>query len=298
MIKKKQLAQTILKKSDERQPMSHVKIKEAIEDINSKSPSDGVVRRLVDRNSDILESADAKPIENGRANVKKGDIRKYEDILEQEVVGLPPDVIYCTNKSGIQFFVDARSKKVLMRLQNDATEVNIPINRNEPKMSLLGAISLICEAIPLLPILKGTQWDDKWILSDVTAGIHADFTYIAKSYITIPVWEGWLGDRFVPAIDAARERLGTPHMLGVLLYDNHSTHCGEYARQFLANNNIKLITIPLHSSYFMQVLDVVSFGILKRQINKMRDIQGNLPLHDIIIHAINAYGAATTFLNC
>jgi hypothetical protein len=130
-------------------------------------------------------------------------------------------------------------------------------------MSLLGAISLSCEAIPPLLILKGTQWDDKWIPSDVTAGIHADFTYTAKSYITIPVWEGWLGDRFVPAIDAARERLGTPHMPGVLLCDNHSTHCGEYTRQFLANNNIKLITIPPHSSKFLQVLDVVSFGTLK-----------------------------------
>jgi hypothetical protein len=95
--------------------MSHVKIKEAIEEINGKSPSDGVVRRLVDRNSDILESTDAKPIENGRANVKEDDVRKYEDTLEQEVVGLPPDVIYCTDESGIQFFVDARSKKVVVR---------------------------------------------------------------------------------------------------------------------------------------------------------------------------------------
>ncbi|KAA6394624.1 MAG: hypothetical protein EZS28_009848 [Streblomastix strix] len=199
------------------------------------------------------------------ANVKEGDERKYMDTLEQEVVNLPLDVIYCTDESRIQFFVDARSKKIVVRRNDDANEMIIPINRNEPQKSLLGAISLSCEAIPPLLILKGTQWDDKRIPSDVTA---------------------------------ARERLGTPHMPGVLLCDNHSTHCGEYTCQFLANNNIKLITIPLHSSKFLQVFDVVSFGNLMRQINKTRDIQGDLPLYDTIRHAIKAYGAATTFPNC
>ncbi|KAA6386247.1 MAG: hypothetical protein EZS28_018228 [Streblomastix strix] len=150
----KQLVQTILKKSDERQLMSHIKIKEVTEDMNRKSSSDGVVRRLIDRNSVILESINAKPIGNGRTNFKEGDARKYEDTLEQEVVCLPPDVIYCIYESGIQFFMDARSKKVVVRRQDDATEVNIPLNRNEPKMSLLGAISLSCEAIPPLLILK------------------------------------------------------------------------------------------------------------------------------------------------
>ncbi|KAA6386246.1 MAG: hypothetical protein EZS28_018227 [Streblomastix strix] len=43
---------------------------------------------------------------------------------------------------------------------------------------------------------------------------------------------------------------------------------------------------------------MVSLGTLKGQINKTRDIQGDLPLHDIIRRAINAYGATTTFLNC
>jgi hypothetical protein len=34
-------------------------------------PKDGVVKRLVERNSDLLESVDAKPIEKGRNSVKE-----------------------------------------------------------------------------------------------------------------------------------------------------------------------------------------------------------------------------------
>jgi hypothetical protein len=139
-----------------------------------------------------LESVDAKPIEKPRYNVPEPDIRKHEYILINEVEGIPCALIVCCDESGVQFYVDARTKKVVVRYQEDATEVNLPINRQEPRLTLLGAITLSNEALILHINLKGDNFRDTWIPPDIITGIHAEFSRTTNSYITIPVLIGWL----------------------------------------------------------------------------------------------------------
>lgn len=89
----------------------------------------------------MLETVDTKPIEKPRYSVPEPDVRKYEYVLINEDKGIPCALIVCCDESGVKFYIDARTKKVVVRYQQYATEVNLPINRQEPRLTLLGAIT-------------------------------------------------------------------------------------------------------------------------------------------------------------
>ncbi|KAA6365898.1 MAG: hypothetical protein EZS28_038575, partial [Streblomastix strix] len=196
------------------------------------------------------------------------------------------------------FYVDTRTKKVIVRYQEDVTEINLQINRQEPRLTLLGAIPLSNEALILLIILKGDNFRDTWIPPGIITGIYAEFSCTTNSYITIPVWISWLQNILVLWTDAVRKHLRRPHAPGILMCDNLTSHCNIEARQYLAANNVKLITIPPHSSKFLQTLDVISFANFKGAIRQTREMDADMNLHDIIRHSINVCQVSTSFLNC
>jgi hypothetical protein len=51
----------------------------------------------------------------------------------------------------------------------------------------------------------------------------------------------------------------------VLLCDNCTSHIDEGLKQLLADNNIRLVTFPPHTSYLFQPLDLVTFAAFKRE---------------------------------
>jgi hypothetical protein len=57
---------------------------------------------------------------------------------------------------------------------------------------------------------------------------------------------------------------------GVLLCDNCSSHIDESIKQLHADNNIRLVTFPLHTSHLFQPLDLVTFAAFKREKREVR----------------------------
>lgn len=97
------------------------------------------------------------------------------------------------------------------------------------------------------------------------AGYTMDLVVLAHSesgFITRDLFNRYLTDVLIPHINMRRWELNY-HGHAVLILDNCSCHCSpEILEQFDANN-LRLVTLPPHSSDQLQPLDVGLFGNMK-----------------------------------
>jgi hypothetical protein len=85
------------------------------------------------------------------------------------------------------------------------------------------------------------------------------------SYVTRLIFTEYVTSVIPPYFAATRESLHFQDFTGVLLCDNCSSHIDEGIKQLLADNNIRLITCPPHTSHLFQPLDLVTFAAFKRK---------------------------------
>jgi hypothetical protein len=86
------------------------------------------------------------------------------------------------------------------------------------------------------------------------------------SYLTRDIFKESLTSVFLKSVEAVRELLDLHDFPAVFLCENCSSHSDEEIVQAFASHNIKLLTFPPHTSNMFQPLDLVTFGILKREI--------------------------------
>jgi hypothetical protein len=85
------------------------------------------------------------------------------------------------------------------------------------------------------------------------------------SYVTRPIFTEYVTSGILPVFAAIRESLHLQDFTGVLLCDNYSSHIDEGIKQLLADNNIRLVTFPPHTSHLFQPLDLITFAAFKRE---------------------------------
>jgi hypothetical protein len=85
------------------------------------------------------------------------------------------------------------------------------------------------------------------------------------SYATRPIFTKYVASVILPYFAATRESLHLQDFTGVLLCDNCSSHIDEGIKQLLADNNIRLVTFPPHTSHLFQPLGLVTFAAFKHE---------------------------------
>jgi hypothetical protein len=103
-----------------------------------------------------------------------------------------------------------------------------------------------------------------------------------RSFVDADIFLDWFRGTFLPELLRRREMLGygrSPH----LLLDNCSTHTREEFRASCRAERVQPVSIPPHSSHFVQPLDRSLFGLVKKRvtiINKAFQIaEYNRPRH-------------------
>jgi hypothetical protein len=69
------------------------------------------------------------------------------------------------------------------------------------------------------------------------------------SYVTRPIFTEYVTSVILPYFAATRESLHFQDSTGVLLCDNCNSHIDERIKQLDADNNIRLVRFPPHTSY-------------------------------------------------
>ena len=104
----------------------------------------------------------------------------------------------------------------------------------------------------------------------------------------------YIKDVMIPYIKDVRQIKNIMLEKAVLMMDSASSHCSERILKKLAKHNILALTYPSHTSNLFQALDLVFFGVLKK--NKSRiylDSEENFFTNQLL-EIIEAYETTST----
>lgn len=212
------------------------------------------LQMFLSRNTDITLRK-SEGVSLARANaMNKTEVNAYfqllESVLMQDNEILPPNCVFNMDESGLQ--LNSRPGYVLAQKGAKAVSTVTSTEKGET-ITIIACCNAEGTFLPPACIMKGKNKKPEF--EDGMPPGSKLFMSKKSAYITSEIFLQWLKTHFVP-----RKPTGKV----VLLLDGHSTHCNsvemlEYANQ----NEIILISMPSHTSHYLQPLDRSVFKSLK-----------------------------------
>ena len=209
---------------------------------------------FLSRNTDItLRKSEGVSLARAKA-MNKAEVTAYfqllESVLMQDNGILPPSCVFNMDESGLQ--LNSRPGHVLAQKGAKAVSTITSTEKGET-ITIIGCCNAEGTFLPPACIMKGKNKKPEF--EDGMPPGSKLFMSQKSAYITSEIFLEWLKTHFVPRKPAGKV---------VLLLDGHATHCNsvemlEYANQ----NEIILISMPSHTSHYLQPLDRSVFKSLK-----------------------------------
>ena len=230
------------------------------------------------------------PIEESRMHIDEVQLNEYFETLASLINHIPADFVINLDESGFQKYVDARKSYIVLPENIDIN--HFPVQRNEKRITLLGAITASGRTLKPLLILGRKTIDLELFECGFTPDI-VDYAYSATGYMTEDIFIKWINRTLIPYYNAIRVKHSKENQAGVIIMDNCSAHSSEIINEILITNGIFCMPLIPHSSHLTQMLDVGIFGTAK--VNQQR-IRGNSTLSiqtNQILKMIGAWRAST-----
>lgn len=212
------------------------------------------LQMFLNRNTDItLRKSEGVSLARVNA-MNRSEVNAYFQLLESVVIQdnemLPPNCVFNMDESGLQ--LNSRPGHVLAEKGSKAVSTVTSTEKGET-ITIIACCNAEGTFLPPACIMKGKNKKPEF--EDGMPPGSKLFMSQKSAYITSEIFLEWLKTHFVPRKPAGKV---------VLLLDGHSTHCNsvemlEYANQ----NDIILISMPSHTSHYLQPLDRSVFKSLK-----------------------------------
>lgn len=209
---------------------------------------------FLSRNPDItLRKSEGVSLARSNA-MNKSEVDAYFNLLETALVDndgmLAPNCIFNMDETGLQ--LNNRPGYVLAKKGSKAVSTITSTEKGET-ITVIACCNAEGTFLPPVCIMKGKNKKSEF--EDGMPPGAKLFMSEKSAYITSAIFLQWLKTHFVPRKLAGKV---------LLLLDGHSTHCNsvemlEYANQ----NNIILLSMPSHTSHYLQPLDRSVFKSLK-----------------------------------
>lgn len=202
---------------------------------------------------------EGQPMEEKRLEVTGEQIGAYFERLHFAIEGVPASLVFNLDESGFQRYVDARNQVIIV--EKSRKREFFGIGRAEKRATFLATVSADGGTVKPLIILPRATVETELLL----AGYTEDKVILAHSdtgFITSALFERYVTDVLIPNINLRRWELNYQGP-AVLIWDNCSCHCNNEILELLEGQNIRLVTLPPHSSDQLQPLDVGLFGNMK-----------------------------------
>ena len=239
----------------------------------------------------------AHPQDEKRLNVSKTTAKKHISNLLNYVNNIPTELILNLDEASSSDWQDKRSKKVIVPFNINNERIEYAVERCSKKITICATISMAGDVLPPLIISNRVTIDQE--IYDAGWREGQDFVYYHQknSFMTKEIFQNYIFNHIIPYIDNTRKMMKLEDSPGVLLIDNCPSHqCDEIYKE-LANNNIRLITFPPHTTNLFQPLDLVTFGIFKQEKSQVRSKYKKGSQIDIINKNLIAMERATTSSN-
>ncbi|KAA6378656.1 MAG: hypothetical protein EZS28_025817 [Streblomastix strix] len=223
----------------------------------------GFYGRFKKRHEDELKEGVARPIDQARVNTKLGQIKTYVGEAKDAVVGVNSAFFNSTDEDGHTELSNARSKTVIVPKECKISQLFYKINRQCPYVSGMPCIALQQKSAPPLICLPGKRHLMNAYPPGLTKGTDLQVTVTPKSYANTDTLEKYIDESFIPFIEKRRDKMHMLNAPATVLCDNHGPHAEDEIQAKLAASNIRLLTVPPHSTHVTQPLDLVTFSAVK-----------------------------------
>lgn len=206
------------------------------------------------RNPDItLRKSEGVSLARARG-MNKAEVAEYFKILEDsmtvENVMLEPKCIFNMDETGLQ--LNNRPGHVLAKKGSKAVSTITSTEKGET-ITVIACCNAEGIFLPPVAIMKGKNKKPEFE-DGMPPGSKVMMSQ-KSAYITTALFLEWLKTHFVPR---------KPHGKVLLLLDGHSTHCNSVEMlEYAVENDIILVSMPSHTSHYLQPLDRSVFKSLK-----------------------------------
>ncbi|XP_035432885.2 uncharacterized protein LOC118264478 [Spodoptera frugiperda] len=186
--------------------------------------------------------------------MNRNEVSAYFDLLEKNLIDndlmTKPNCVFNMDESGLQ--LNNRPGHVLAAKGTKAVSTTTSTEKGET-ITIIACCNAEGTFLPPACIMKGMNKKSEY--EDGMPPGSRIFMSKKSAYITSAIFLEWLKIHFVPR---------KPPGKVLLLLDGHSTHCNSVEMLEYANENeIILLSMPSHTSHFLQPLDRAVFKSLK-----------------------------------
>ena len=228
------------------------------------------INNFIKRHNTKLAHSTAFPQEKGRFSLPRQLALKHISNLKKYVDGLPTELVFNLDEVGHQPWADKKFKKVIVPMYMKDNRIEYSIDRSEKRVSMIITISMAGDSLMPLIVTHRKTLDEEVKRSGMRIGEDFMLEYQESAFVTKEIFSKYISSVFIPYVQKVRENPLYTDKSAALLCDNCSAHFDEKMIKLLSQNNIRLITLPPHSSHLFQPLDLVIFGVFKSEMKFVR----------------------------
>ncbi|XP_045773169.1 MFS-type transporter clz9-like [Maniola jurtina] len=230
-----------------------LEIKHRFNESNEKAGYDWL-QLFLKRNPDIsLRKSEGVSYARGRG-MNKDEVSAYFEMIEKTLTENDllekPGNIFNMDETGLQ--LNNKPGYVLAERGSKAVAMSTSTEKGET-ITVIACCNAEGNFLPPTCIMKGKRKKPEF--EDGLPPGSLVFMSPKSSYITSDLFLEWMKSHFLPRKPAGKV---------LLLLDGHSTHCNSVKMlQFANDNDIIMLSMPSHTSHYLQPLDVAVFKSLK-----------------------------------
>lgn len=252
---------------------------------------------FIKRHQNKIAKTIAYPQEKDRIKLPANSCFKHISNLKKYVAGLPTELVFNLDEVGQQEWANKKTKKVVVPSFLKNARIEYCVERAEKKISLITTISMAGDVLTPLMITSRKTLDEEVMQSGIRIGEDIIIRYQESAYASMEIISEYINDVFLVYIQNLRNEEKFKDKPAVLICDNCAAHFDNAMIKKLTQNNVRLITIPPHSSHLFQPLDLVTFGVFKNEIRSTTSKYENGTQLDRIARVLSAIERATTSEN-
>lgn len=252
----------------------------------------GWVHSFLFRHRDAFIKTEILPQEELRLKVPRSYLIEFMNLVEKIITIVPADLVYNIDETGLSDWENRKPKTVIVPKELEKHDLHYPVNRGIRHITLVVTISGGGDAYFPLVVTSDSSLEnifDHGVRRDIDLSIHVG----NSSYITKDVFKDHIINKFIPQVENDRMNYDLEPPLAILFFDNCSSHLDDEILRIPAENNIIVITYPLHCSHIFQVLDLLLFGVLKIHKKHIPKNDSISPKIDHLLRIFMAYEMST-----
>jgi hypothetical protein len=250
------------------------------------------VNVLVSRRNE-LKIVLATPLEEHRATVSTETIKEHQEKLSLFINNIHPSLLINIDETGLGGVKKQGKKKVIVAKSTTKRNHYYRIPTNQSHISFLVGICSDGTLLKTLAIIKGTTIPNELEEFGLTQKYMVVYSQ-ERGYMTNYLFLEYINHIFIPEIERRRSILGDQNARAGVLWDGLLPHTQMEVLELLSRNNVEALVLPPHSSHLTQPLDLLLFGLFKRQYHQYHLSKLVSPLSNRLLKGMSALHSVST----